>query len=50
MKPRIELIIMTIFMKIVKICAKSPWFTVHVKTSKKQTNACDGCQLLLLLR
>ena len=28
MKPRIQFIIIKIFMKIVKICPKSPWFTV----------------------
>ena len=31
MKPRIQFIIMKIFMKIVKICPKSPQFTVDVK-------------------
>ena len=31
MKPRIEFIIMKIFMQIVKICPKSPRFTIHVK-------------------
>ena len=30
MKPRIEFIIMKIFMKIVKICPKSPQFMVHL--------------------
>ena len=30
MKPTIEFVIMEIFMKIVKICPKSPRFTVYI--------------------
>ena len=43
MKARIKFIIMKIFMKIVKICPKSPWFTVPIilsclSASMKQYN------------
>ena len=37
MKPRIGFIIMKIFMKIVKICPKSPWFTVVATSSHYQS-------------
>ena len=37
MKPRIQFIIMKIFMKIVKICPKSPWFTIHQELGIKSS-------------
>ena len=44
-KPRIEFIIMKIFMKIVKICPKSPRFMVSKKEFDIKINTIDFDQI-----